>query len=279
MYANAPPKPRRLNTSRDSPSCSSSPDRSPDQSSTEAVAPPGAMFVSTNGNHWNNRRPVSAEVTALLQQQQRLHHPIPAERRTPDAYGRFKTEYEDVYNNGSGTPPAKAFVVTHRSEVARRVPPRPHSVDILHQQQQQRTNNDYWASEENYAQQVRKGQSSVLRNNFQQPRDPAEISRDVKESALWSYVQQTSTPVRQPPPPVLKKVLSNSQENLLENGRAEEEDHGLHGEDHEEDQMTNFKRSASARILRVQQETLNSSQSSEHRIDQVHKFLLFVFQS
>ena len=83
LYANAPPKPRRLNTSRD---YSASPDNSPERPS--------------QSDH-------------LQQQQQQLRHRNPQERRTPEAYGRSRfdnsggreggkypsKDYEEVYNN------------------------------------------------------------------------------------------------------------------------------------------------------------------------------------
>lgn len=164
------------------------------------------------------------------------------DRRTPDAYGRFKQEYEEVYNNSTtssgGSSSRPNFVVTHRSEVARRVPPRPHSVDVLHQQQQQQTPQrgaDYWASEENYAQQVR--QSSAVQKRV--VRDPAEISRDIKESALWSYVRPQAPSVNSPAAPTaghrpIHRMLSNSQENLIEDAV----------------EVQQFHRSASARLPR-----------------------------
>jgi hypothetical protein len=291
-------------------------------------------------------RPVSAEVTTLLQQQQQQSqqqtmmrhrnspHQLPAERRTPDAYGRFKTEYEDVYNNSStasstnspqmlpaGSSPAaasssKAFVVAHRSEVARRVPPRPHSVDFLQYPtipstpplQQQPS--DYLSSEQKYAQQVRQ---SVMRNypREQQPadnvqlapkeseqpstpqqqqqlqqqqhqrrvvRDPAEISRDVKESALWSYVQAAGQPhlsgAHHRPPG--KTILSASQENLMA-----EESLALYRTGHEGHQQQQpqqqqpqlFHRSASARLPKMakQQPDLLNSSLADHPLEMDNK--------
>lgn len=318
LYANAPPKPRRaLNTSRDS-HCSSSPDRSPErppaaQSATRTPAPSSGMYANQvavpqmrahlNGRNWATQRPVSAEVTTLLQQQLRHRNSpqqMPAERRTPDAYGRFKTEYEDVYNNSttsSGSsqmlqpaPSPAGFVVAHRSEVARRVPPRPHSVDFLQHpviipqqqqqqlQQQQQPPSDYWSSEQKYAQQVRQ---SVMRNypgptesgkesGEQQQRrivrDPAEISRDVKESALWSYVQAHRPPTM--------KALSTSQENLIEESSAGS-------------QAQLFHRSASARLPRMakqQPDLLNSSLADQpvspemdnKRLEQVNIIFIFI---
>lgn len=238
-------------------------------------------------------RPVSAEVTTLLHQQQQMRHrnspqqPLPAERRTPDAYGRFKTEYEDVYNqntaSGSSASPqmvalasTPASVVAHRSEVARRVPPRPHSVDFLQHPSSQSSAHhqppsDYWSSEQRYAQQVRQsvmrnythpsaaaaaespGQSTPKESSEQQRRvvrDPAEISRDVKESALWSYVQAGNNSTRRP----AMKTLSSSQENLV--------DESARPSPGELSQQQLFHRSASARLPRIpkqQPDLLNSS--------------------
>ena len=291
------------------------------------------------------QRPVSAEVTTLLQQQQQTMmrhrnspHQLPAERRTPDAYGRFKTEYEDVYNNSTSTAsstnspqmlpanaqilpsPAtasssKAFVVAHRSEVARRVPPRPHSVDFLqyptisNTPPQQQQPSDYWSSEQKYAQQVRQ---SVMRNyprdqqqadnvqltpkESEQPqqqrrvvRDPAEISRDVKESALWSYVQAAgqSHPSGAHHRSPGKTILSASQENLMA-----EESLALYrpGQEGQQQQQQNqpqlFHRSASARLPKMakQQPDLLNSSLADHplemdnkRIEQVNSYSIEFF--
>ena len=407
LYANAPPKPRRLNTSRE---YCSSPDRSPERSSDSVVdliadtpadlsspAPAtGEMYGSNyyrqqqqqqqhhqhhqsfEKNGWPRRRPVSAEVSSMMmasatagaatataaptsrhspavQQQQQQQN---AERRTPDAYGRFKADYEDVYNNGGSSSQsqssqsscnrnnrnnntdlhlhlssnssqryanANAADYPNRSELARRVPARPHSADFLatcsseesslgfsapsaaKKKTGRQSTADYW-SEENYAQQVR--QSSVLRtyphrervSPLDSPSTPVgtaaqiavareeDISRDVKESALWSYVKQ-STPVGFAPatlhlndrrrPPVKRILMSNSQENLV--------DHHQFGERLVDDHLpaifhpaasaaaaaaaaaataaaaNYFSRSASARLPRLQasdRELLNTSQTS-----------------
>ena len=286
------------------------------------------------------QRPVSAEVTTLLQQQQQQQqqtimrhrnspHQLPTERRTPDAYGRFKTEYEDVYNNSStasstnspqmlpaGSSPAtasssKAFVVAHRSEVARRVPPRPHSVDFLQYPtmpgtpplQQQQQPSDYWSSEQKYAQQVRQ---SVMRNypRDQQPsdnvqlapreseqpptpqqqqqqqrrvvRDPAEISRDVKESALWSYVQAAGQPhlsgAHHRPPG--KTILSASQENLMAEESLALYRTGQEGQQQPQQQQPQlFHRSASARLPKMakQQPDLLNSSLADHPLEMDNK--------
>ena len=80
LYANAPPKPKRLNNSRDySPSPDNSPERPTHESRAEDPAYP--------------------------------RHRLPQERRTPEAYGRSRfsreqeageqLEYEDVYNTNN----------------------------------------------------------------------------------------------------------------------------------------------------------------------------------
>ena len=92
LYANAPPKPRRLNTSRD---YSASPENSPE-------------------------RPSQPE------QQQQLRHRNPQERRTPEAYGRSRfdnsggsggkypsKDYEEVYNNEEVAQYNRAAAVAH----------------------------------------------------------------------------------------------------------------------------------------------------------------------
>ena len=155
LYANAPPKPKRLNTSRED--YSSSPERSPERYSGST---PSIVMLE----HHNNRR----------QQTNDAATPSAPLRRTPDAYGRFRCDYDDVY--GARDYATARNSTCARSEVARRVPARPHSVDVLEMSR------DYWSSEERYAQQVR--HSSALRVARED-----EISRDVKESALWSYVQ------------------------------------------------------------------------------------------
>lgn len=343
LYANAPPKPRRLNTSRD---YSSSPDRSPERDQEISQLVPAAAMYDNYSNHEEyhrsgRRRPVSSDVMAMA-----THGDSPqliqnAERRTPDAYGRFKSDYEDVYNNSSHSsgssrvPKVQAVSFNsqrqmrnyaaalnsnypHRSEVARRVPSRPHSADFLElnrshdpqhssrhdatqlqvgQSETQRrlqSSTDYW-SEESYAQQVR--QSSVLRNyprscdsshssasaewktvitgdrtvaeetaakNGMAAATPRvvreeEISRDVKESALWSYVAKQScggsssgrasetNPIMQP------MKTSNSQENLLDSN-------------HQSTML--FNRSASARLPRLRQpDVLNTSLPNSEQKD------------
>ena len=85
-------------------------------------------------------------------------------------------------------------------------------------------------------------------------RDPAEISKDVKESALWSYVRQPPPPPattaagqsnghhQQPPQhrPV-HRMLSTSQENLIDESTR----------DVAAEAQQQFHRSASARLPRL----------------------------
>ena len=296
VYANAPPKPRRLNTSREY--SSSSPDRSPERdkdvaaelAAAAAATPSSAMYDSyaQRINGWG--RPASTDLVSQGHSPQLGHLVLQnAERRTPDAYGRFKPDYEDVYNNSSHSSGssktrqsnnqremrdyAAAFNSNYRenSKMARRVPARPHSADFLEMsasredqlnrnrigEQQEPTSGDYW-SEENYAQQVR--QSAVLRN-FPRSRDSShsngdasvltgprvvheeEISRDVKESALWSYVKQSNGQHQ-----TGRLKLSNSQENLIDTSADPEGTAKM------------FSRSASARLPRLKQpDVLNTS--------------------
>ena len=88
LYANAPPKPKRLNTSRD---YSPSPDNSPERPSHSNFSP------NSETNHHRSEDPTQ------------FRHRLPQERRTPEAYGRSKfdsnpkyptKDYEEVYNNG-----------------------------------------------------------------------------------------------------------------------------------------------------------------------------------
>ena len=94
LYANAPPKPRRLNTSRD---YSPSPDNSPERQSQPEL--------------------------------QQLRHRVPQERRTPEAYGRSRfdhsavsvgkypsKDYEEVYNNERQCSEEVAQYNRHRPE-------------------------------------------------------------------------------------------------------------------------------------------------------------------
>ena len=62
---------------------------------------------------------------------------------------------------------------------------RPHSVDVLEMTRNSTISaSDYWSSEEKYAQQVRQSAAATPRVAREE-----DISRDVKESALWSYIQ------------------------------------------------------------------------------------------
>lgn len=150
---------------------------------------------------------------------------------------------------------------------------RPHSVDFLSlAQQQQQRGADYWASEENYAQQVR--QSSAVRLSA---RDPAEISRDVKESALWSYVRQPAQQHQQQQRPAVStpeagqrnghhppeqqqqhrpvhRMLSTSQENLIDDSSR----------DVAADAQQQFHRSASARLPKVAKPSSQGAGQDQH---------------
>ena len=89
LYANAPPKPKRLNSSRD---YSTSPERSPEREKRD----PRIYTDHGGGNGATDGR--------------NLHYyPPAAERRTPDAYGVTsgggRGDYEDVYGDASGPNP------------------------------------------------------------------------------------------------------------------------------------------------------------------------------
>lgn len=124
LYANAPPKPRRLNSQH-----GDSPDPSPDRAGSRQTPPP----AQTKEPEYGRQQP--------QQQQQQQHitpprgyggppnrapyhfHPQingPTERRTPDTYGRSnnvsRADYEDVYGDRYGTregwppPPPQAYI-------------------------------------------------------------------------------------------------------------------------------------------------------------------------
>lgn len=92
LYANAPPKPKRLNSSRD---YSTSPERSPERDERD----PRIYTDHGGGNGAADSRSPDARG---------LHfHPPSAERRTPDAYGvtsgGARGDYEDVYGDSNGS--------------------------------------------------------------------------------------------------------------------------------------------------------------------------------
>ena len=100
LYANAPPKPRRLNTSRD---YSPSPDNSPERLSHSTFSPDHEL------SHLRQGDPAMDSVPP------QFRHRLPQERRTPEVYGRSRFEvrggpqyptkdYEEVYNNNIGNP-------------------------------------------------------------------------------------------------------------------------------------------------------------------------------
>ncbi|KAL1110176.1 hypothetical protein AAG570_008253 [Ranatra chinensis] len=134
LYANAPPKPRRLNDT-------SSPERSPDRHSEEGRI----SRMAQPQVYYQNRPPVVVPCNQMP-----LNN---TERRTPDTYGRSKTsvpptgkiisskpklsDYEDVYKQQETlyqkvryrhpqNPQPPNIVVE-----AKRFPPRPHSADFL----------------------------------------------------------------------------------------------------------------------------------------------------
>ena len=95
LYANAPPKPRRLNTSRD---YSTSPDRSPERDERD----PRTVIDKGGGNQQIYNHQSSSNNSELGSHQ---YHPTSVERRTPDAYGATagvsRGDYEDVYGADS----------------------------------------------------------------------------------------------------------------------------------------------------------------------------------
>lgn len=106
LYANAPPKPKRLNTSRD---YSPSPDNSPERPSHSNFSP------NSETNHHRS------------EDSTQFRHRLPQERRTPEAYGRSKfdsnpkyptKDYEEVYNNGYDFSDDKASLRRCSEEVA-----------------------------------------------------------------------------------------------------------------------------------------------------------------
>ncbi|XP_066938047.1 uncharacterized protein [Macrobrachium rosenbergii] len=89
LYANAPPKPKRLNSSRD---YSTSPEHSPERSKRD----PRTYTDHGGGSEVADGRNLN-------------YHPPAAERRTPDAYGVTagggRGDYEDVYGDSNGSNP------------------------------------------------------------------------------------------------------------------------------------------------------------------------------
>ncbi|KAK4289172.1 hypothetical protein Pmani_037846 [Petrolisthes manimaculis] len=91
LYANAPPKPKRLNSSRD---YSTSPERSPERDERDP-----RVYTDHGGG---------GSVVVGVPDGRALHyHPPTAERRTPDAYGVTagggRGDYEDVYGDSNGS--------------------------------------------------------------------------------------------------------------------------------------------------------------------------------
>ncbi|XP_042236724.1 uncharacterized protein LOC121875969 isoform X2 [Homarus americanus] len=95
LYANAPPKPKRLNSSRD---YSTSPERSPERDERDP-----RTYTDHGGGGGGN-----GTVESRTPDGRGLHyHPPAAERRTPDAYGVTagggRGDYEDVYGDSNGS--------------------------------------------------------------------------------------------------------------------------------------------------------------------------------
>ncbi|XP_071539505.1 uncharacterized protein [Panulirus ornatus] len=93
LYANAPPKPKRLNSSRD---YSTSPERSPERDERDP------RTYTDHGGGGNGA------VESRASDGRGVHyHPPTAERRTPDAYGVTacggRGDYEDVYGDSNGS--------------------------------------------------------------------------------------------------------------------------------------------------------------------------------
>lgn len=109
---------------------------------------------------------------------------------------------------------------------------RPHSVDVLQMTKTATLTSaaDYWSSEEKYAQQVRQSAAAVTTPRVAREED---ISRDVKESALWSYVQprgRSSLEVPRGRNGEVKENLCGTQEELLSLSKRMTPPRGHNGE-------------------------------------------------
>lgn len=164
LYANAPPKPRRLNND------TSSPERSPERPSEDSgrlsrMAQPQEYSLRNDRAYHYNAQHSHRPPVLTPNSNQSLNN---SERRTPDTYGRSTSttpqtgkiimskpkisDYEDVYQNSpdillTGNHPlySNAQPVQYRrrqdctssssrdtpNESNRRFPPRPHSADFL----------------------------------------------------------------------------------------------------------------------------------------------------
>ena len=93
LYANAPPKPKRLNSSRD---YSTSPERSPERDERDP-----RTYTDHGGGG------IGEGCSSSLESRGVHYHPPSAERRTPDAYGVTagggRGDYEDVYGDSNGS--------------------------------------------------------------------------------------------------------------------------------------------------------------------------------
>ncbi|KAJ8930035.1 hypothetical protein NQ314_017200 [Rhamnusium bicolor] len=122
LYANAPPKPRRLNDGFSSPSPDVL-DRYPNSQYVEPIhgnrnvaKSPVSLYGQTLANlqipqpeYYQHNRPKENSREYTFTPTGELHNPVqPTERRTPDTYGRSKlhpakvrhpTDYEDIYND------------------------------------------------------------------------------------------------------------------------------------------------------------------------------------
>ena len=187
LYANAPPKPKRVaNTSRDE--ADYTPDPSPERPHTAHT-------------------PVYPEDT--------VRHRMPQERRTPEAYGRSKFEvhhngnmpqkdYEEVYNNGYSAEQGQRYSEevwqynNQQQQSARslgRQPeprvPRPHSADFLEYeaegvQRRQETVNNH--SQVQQRQQPQRPKSCIGEKSRPEDFWSEEVyAQKMRESAGWQY--------------------------------------------------------------------------------------------
>lgn len=116
LYANAPPKPRRLNSQQ-----GDSPDPSPDRTLSRQTPPPSQNKEPEYARQHNT--PPRGYGMPASRGPYHYHHPQmngPNERRTPDTYGRSnnvsRADYEDVYadryrgQEGWPPPPPQAYL-------------------------------------------------------------------------------------------------------------------------------------------------------------------------
>lgn len=105
FYANAPPKPRRLNSSYEH---SSTPDRSPERERRESSDQTILHAIQSNRE---------SGLKGAESRKQPHYHPASSERRTPEAYGATSTagrgDYEDVYGGGYEQAQHQQHINTH----------------------------------------------------------------------------------------------------------------------------------------------------------------------